>query len=252
MTFRDSEAVYRSVAEGFAELADTYDARLSGNPVPLLESTETLAALPDLTDATVADFGCGTGRYTIQMARLGASYVTGVDLVPEMLTVAMRKARRVSDGETLPIRWARADLTQPLPFEDAALDAAVCALVMTYIADPVLAFTEMARTLKRGGVLVVSDYHPHSLYAARAASSAVGRRDYAPYLRCTTASGEECRIARNVHRTADLLNAAKTAGLRLDHIAEPLCDSRLASTYAGLREMVGVPLALVLRFQKEL
>lgn len=252
MTFRDSEAVYRSVAEGFAELANTYDARLSGNPVPLLESTETLAALPDLTEAAVADFGCGTGRYTIQMARLGAAEVTGVDLTQEMLVIAARKARRAPDGETLPIRWEQADLTQSLPFEEAVLDAAVCALVMTYIADPVSAFTEMARTLKPGGVLVVSDYHPHSLYTARAASAAVGRRDYAPYLRCTTASGEECRIARHIHRTADLFAASRSAGLRLDHIAEPLCDTRLANTYAGLREMVGVPLALVLRFIKEI
>jgi hypothetical protein len=55
MISRDSEAVYRSAAEGFAELADTYDARMAGNPVLLLESTETLAALPDLTDVLAAD-----------------------------------------------------------------------------------------------------------------------------------------------------------------------------------------------------
>jgi ubiquinone/menaquinone biosynthesis C-methylase UbiE len=251
MISRDSEAVYRSAAEGFAELADTYDARMAGNPVLLLESTETLAALPDLTDVLAADFGCGTGRYAIQMCRLGAARVTGIDLVPEMLTVAARKARRAPDGDSLPVRWEQADLTDALPFPDASLDAAVCALTLTFIADLTAAFARMARTLKRGGALVVSDYHPHGLCAARAASAAVGRNDYAPYLRFTTADGEECRVAQQVHRTADLFAAAKSAGLRLDHIAEPVCDRRLANTYAGLLNMIGVPLALVLRFKKE-
>ena len=63
MPYSDDEAVYRTVLEAFAELADTYDARMAGTPTLLLESTETLSALPDLTDAAVADFGCGTGMH---------------------------------------------------------------------------------------------------------------------------------------------------------------------------------------------
>ena len=55
---------FLSPADAFTELADTYDARLSGNPVLLGESGAVMAMLPDLTPANrVADVGCGTGRY---------------------------------------------------------------------------------------------------------------------------------------------------------------------------------------------
>ena len=250
MSYHDSEAVYRSVLEAFAELADTYDARMAGAPTLLLESTETLSALPDLTDATVADFGCGTGRYTLQMARMGARSVTGMDAVPEMLAIAERKIRRADDGDELPLRWVRADLTEPLPMDPEMFDAALCSLTLSFLPAIETAFVEMARTLKPSGTLVVSDYHPYVLAAARASSIAAGRYDKAPYLRFTTAGGEECRVPQTVRTFSELFTAARAAGLTLDHIAEPVADRRLANTYAGIRDMVGVPLALILRFRR--
>jgi malonyl-CoA O-methyltransferase len=243
---RDSEAVYRPVAVGFAELADTYDARLAGNPLHLLESTEILAILPDLSGAQVADLGCGTGRHALTLARLGAASVTGIDLVPEMLKVASRKAHRAE----MEIRWTQGDLTGTLPISDGAFDVAVCPLVLSFLPEVRPAFAEMARILRPGGALVVSDYHPHGLHAARAASAAAGRRDHAPYLRFTTADGAECRIAQTPHRISDLFAAARAAGLILEHVAEPVCDRRLASAHTSLREMVGVPLTLILRFRR--
>ena len=73
----DDDASYLSVAEGFSRLADTYDARLAGHPTILLEQTETLAALPRLTDLRVGDIGCGTGRYALRLGEFGAGEVIG-------------------------------------------------------------------------------------------------------------------------------------------------------------------------------
>jgi malonyl-CoA O-methyltransferase len=244
---RDNEAVYKDAATGFAALADTYDARLAGNPLHLLESAETLAALPDLSGARVGDIGCGTGRYALDLARRGPAAVAGIDLAPEMLQAARRKARHAG----IDVRWEQGDLTGTLPVAGGAFDAAVCALVLSFLPDVRPAFTEMARVLRPGGALIVSDYHPHGLLTARAASAAAGRRDHAPYLRFTTADGSECRIAQTPHRTSDLLAAARQAGLELEHMAEPVCDRRVANTHACLRELAGIPLALVLRFRRE-
>jgi ubiquinone/menaquinone biosynthesis C-methylase UbiE len=108
MTNYEDGGVYRAAAEAFGEMADTYDARMAGSPVFLLETTETLSALPDLTDAAVADFACGTGRYAIQAARMGARRVVGVDAAPEMLDFARRKVARLPDGPELPLEWAAA------------------------------------------------------------------------------------------------------------------------------------------------
>jgi malonyl-CoA O-methyltransferase len=245
----DLDALYRTPADGFAELADTYDARLAGNPALLLESAAVLASLPDLSGARVADLGCGTGRYALQLARFGAREVAGIDLSPEMLRVARRKSERSEDGP-LPVTWREGDLCGCLPAEDNTFDAAVCALVVSFLPELAEPFHEIARVLRPGGTLVVSDLHPHGLCAARAASAAVGRRDHAPYLRFTAASGEEWRITRTPHTAADWFAAAQNAGLVLEQMAEPLADRRLASTYPTLRDQVGVPLALVMRFRR--
>lgn len=250
MGYYEDDGVYRGAAESFAEMADTYDARMAGAPVLLLESTETLSALPDLTDAMVADFACGTGRYAIQMARMGAYRVVGMDIAPEMLAMARRKVDRAEDGAELPITWEVGDITREIPAEDAFFDTAVCALTLSFLPDIRPALVEMARCLKPNGVLVISDYHPHGLMAARADSVAEGRRDKAPYLRFTTADGEECRVPQTPHTIADLFTTAREAGLTLEHIAEPTADRRLAYSYASIRNMVGLPLALVLRFRK--
>jgi malonyl-CoA O-methyltransferase len=244
--FRDTSAVYCSPQSGFSELADTYDSRLAGNPFHVLESTEVLAAMPDLHGRDVADVGCGTGRYALQMSRLGASSVTGIDSSPEMLATAIRKAQRLE----LPITWRIGDLTAEFPAAGEAFDVIVCAVVLSFLPDWAKPLAELGRVLRPGGTLILSDYHPHGLHQARATSLATGRRDNAPFFRFTTAAGEEYRIPQYPYRLADVFAAAQNAGLTLEHIAEPVCDRQLSNTNMSLREMVGVPLALILRFQK--
>jgi SAM-dependent methyltransferase len=64
----------------FAELGFTGSVRVA----ELLAS-----ALPDL-DQPVVDLGCGTGAVGRRLAELGVTTVDGVDLSPEMLTIAAR------------------------------------------------------------------------------------------------------------------------------------------------------------------
>jgi ubiquinone/menaquinone biosynthesis C-methylase UbiE len=245
----DHDALYLSPTDGFAELADTYDARLSSTPLLLLESGSVLAMLPELNGANrVADLACGTGRYAFQLAPLGPQEVIGIDLSPEMLTAARRKARRTE----LPITWQTGDLNGGLPLPDSSLDAAVCALALSFLPDLAPAFTEISRTLVPNGIFVLSDYHPQGLCMARAASQATFAKDRAPYFRFTSAGGQECRILQTPHTVSDLFTAAQAAGLSLEQILEPAVDHRLASTYGqGLRDKIGIPLALVMRFRKK-
>jgi len=242
---------YVSPLDGFSELAATYDARMAGSPLLLVESTATLSALPNLAGAVAGDIGCGTGRFALQMARMGAETVRGVDLAPPMLVAAEKKARKVGDLDDV-LTWETGDVGAPsgLPLGDEALDVAVCALVLTFTPDLAPAFGELARVLRPGGVLVVSDYHPHGLAEARAADLARGGRDRAPWTRFTSLGGEEWRIAQTPHSVSDYITTAQAAGLTLDCISEPSVDRRLAMTYSGLRDQIGVPLALVLRFVK--
>jgi SAM-dependent methyltransferase len=61
-----------------------------------------LCAIAREVGGPVLELGCGTGRFTLPLAREGFA-ITGLDVVPGMLALARQKA-----GE-LPIRWVEAD-----------------------------------------------------------------------------------------------------------------------------------------------
>jgi ubiquinone/menaquinone biosynthesis C-methylase UbiE len=241
--------LYLSPADGFNELAPTYDQRLAGNPLFALESTALLTIVPDLVGKSVADIGCGTGRLALQLARMGADRVIGVDLSAEMLAVAARKATR---GELEEVTsWKRGDILERLPLADASVDVVVCALTLSFLPNAASALREMARILAPGGAIILSDYHPHGLTQARAeALTRDGNKEKAPYLRFTSAGGDDCRIAQYVHTVSDLFRAGRDAGLSLCQLAEPVPDRQVSNSYAGLRNSGGVPLAIVVRFDR--
>ncbi|MBC8138441.1 MAG: class I SAM-dependent methyltransferase [Fibrella sp.] len=242
-------ALYLSPADGFDELSTTYDQRLAGNPLFALESGTVLSALPEINGKFVVDIGCGTGRFALQLSRMGAERVLGIDLSEEMLAVASRKAERGDLADF--VTWRRGDLLERLPLADNSADIVVCALTLSFLPEVRWVFRELSRVVSPGGSLVVSDYHPHGLAQARAeAIRHDGNKDRSPYLRFTSASGEECRIAQYVHTVSDLFLAGKEAGLTLTFLAEPIADRRISNTYPGLRESGEVPLAIIARFDK--
>jgi ubiquinone/menaquinone biosynthesis C-methylase UbiE len=93
----------------------------------------------------------GTGR-TLECYP-PAVEVTGVDLSPEMLVIARRRALDL--GRTVELREADAE---HLPFADETFDSAVCALSLCNIPDPVRALTELRRVLVQGGRLLLLDH----------------------------------------------------------------------------------------------
>ncbi|UUZ83361.1 class I SAM-dependent methyltransferase [Paenibacillus sp. P26] len=89
---------------------------------------------------------CGTGRTACYLAGLGYE-VTGVDLRPEMLA----KARRRAEQEGRTVTFVEGDICA-LPFEPASFDI-VLAESVTNFADIERAVAEYSRVLAPGGVL---------------------------------------------------------------------------------------------------
>lgn len=102
----------------------------------------------------VADLGCGTGQLTQALAPF-AGRVIGVDSSPAMLRSA--KARL---GGLPNVELRRGEL-EALPIEDGGLDAAFLVLVLPYLAEPVPVIREVARALKPGGRILITDLMPH-------------------------------------------------------------------------------------------
>jgi len=101
---------------------------------------------------TILDVGCGTGRSTLELARLAPSgSVLGVDLSAKML----ERARTVAQREGLTnVAFEQAD-AQVHSFPEATFDVAVSEFGAMFFADPVAAFANIRRSLRPGGRLAV-------------------------------------------------------------------------------------------------
>lgn len=137
-----------SVTEGYTGWADSYDTlsnALISAEEPLVE-----AVTADWPVGSALDAACGTGRHAERLAAAG-HHVVGIDATEAMLAVARRKAPtadfRVGDLEALPV-------------EDDSQDSASCALALTHLASPEVAIAELARVVRPGGRIVISDAHP--------------------------------------------------------------------------------------------
>ena len=111
-----------------------------------------LALLP--ADMVVADLGCGTAAAAAQLA----PHVKRVIAVDN--SAAMLKAARKRTADLANVELRRGDLSS-LPIEDAACDAAILLLALTYVEDPSAVLAEAGRILKTGGRAVVVDLLPH-------------------------------------------------------------------------------------------
>ena len=99
----------------------------------------------------VLEIGVGTGRnlyfYPTEVC------LTGVELSPNMLEIARRRARESGIEVDL-----RAGDAQHLPFPDARFDTVVATLALCTIPDDRRAVTEMARVLRPGGRLLLLEH----------------------------------------------------------------------------------------------
>lgn len=156
-------------------------------------SVDMLASYPELTEefyqtildlcrplvgkSTVAlDVGCGFGRMTLELSRLGARTVIGLDSSAQMIEEAIRFATAKGDipvrlnlagGKTVP---AKVTLPSPvkncafvvgdaqrLPFRDNVFDLALCLNLIDRVPKPTQVVDELDRVLKSAGRLIISD-----------------------------------------------------------------------------------------------
>jgi ubiquinone/menaquinone biosynthesis C-methylase UbiE len=115
-----------------------------------------IAQLDPNGEEKILDFGCGTGTLTLMIKQAGAGcFVYGIDIDPQVLEIAQRKARR--DG--VDVHLIRYDGVT-LPFPEGNFDKLVSSLVLHHLShdEKNLLLRELYRVLKKGGVLHVMDF----------------------------------------------------------------------------------------------
>lgn len=98
----------------------------------------------------VLDAGCGTGIYSVELARRGGR-VKAVDYSSEMIGQARAKALK----EDLHIDFVKADALK-LPFPDGHFDLVISVCMLCFLKERDAALLEMKRVLKPGGRIAIA------------------------------------------------------------------------------------------------
>lgn len=141
-------ATYRNYSGTAAELYESFFVPTIATPV----SRELLRTAALQPGERVIDVACGTGVITRaaaeQVAPTGS--VTGVDLAPDMITVA-----EGTPAGGAPITWHQSN-AESLPLPDGFYDVALCQMGLMFMDDPGGALRELHRVLTPGGRVAIN------------------------------------------------------------------------------------------------
>lgn len=202
---------------------------------------EALIRFLDPGTGTALDVGCGEGRVSRELRKLGYR-VTASDPVKPMIDAA-REANSADEYATA--------AAESLPFGNGAFDLVVAYNVLMDVDDVPAAVRECRRVLKPNGVLFISLVHPF-----RDRGRFTSPEVEAPFMLNDTYygrirfDGEEKRNGLSMHFAGwsqpleDYVTALENAGLAITALREPVPDH---PNNARLKQWTRVPMFLWLK-----
>lgn len=213
---------------GYGLWAESYDAL--PNPLVDLEEPVVRSIIDRLPPGVAIDAACGTGRHAAYLLERGHS-VIAVDSSESMLAKARERilAADIRSGSLLELRIA-----------DAFADLALCALALTHFAELDLPIAQLARVVRQGGHVILSDVHPIAVATGAHA-----------FFRST--DGSRGMVKNHVHWPSHYLKAFRSARLAVVDCVEPQIDKATverinpSSTTKHWTEqaLLGLPFALI-------
>jgi len=229
------DAPEMDVASGYGAWAATYD--VLPNPLIRVEEPVVRAMIDELPVGRALDAACGTGRHAAYLRSRGWE-VLGIDQSPEMLEKAADRVRGMD--------FRIGDLAR-LPVESASVDLAVCALALQHVPDLGPPIAELARVVRPGGHVVLSEFHP--MMTALGGKALFARGD-----------GSYALVRSYIHSVGGYLSAARATGLEIERCVEPVWAEVDAQIMAGplfplapdafRGAFVGLPGAIIWRFRR--
>lgn len=222
-----------SNAEAFAAWAPMYEGQQ--NPLLMLEERYLSRLLPDTSGKSVMDVGCGTGRWLRYFARAGAASLCGIDGSTAMLEAA-------ASCQPANARLIRADLPR-IPMESDSMDLAMASFVLSYVKELENCASELARVIRVGGDLFVSDMHPDT-------AATLG------WSRSFSDGGRRYQLAFENRQIAEVIHIMGSKGFVLVACIEPFFGTSERELFhrcgkdAAWRAVDGMPPVYLLHFRR--
>jgi len=173
----------------------------------------------------VLDLGCGPGKPGVRLARASGAELIGISISTEDVRLANERAR--AEGLHDRARFQHANM-MALPFEDNSFDHVMAIESIVHIPDRAQVLTEVARVLRPGGRVVLTDFVVRG-------DAAKNRGAY--YDQTLVEVFDSWRTAPPV-TAEDYRSFATTAGLVVDEINDITENVKYTGlkTYLALRE----------------
>lgn len=142
----------------FNDIAPTYDRlnHILSLDIDKLWRKRVVRIVRQLGAKHIMDMATGTGDLAIALARkIDGSTIYGADFSSEMLAVAKQKIEQLGLSERINLTECNAE---DIPLVDEAVDAATVAFGVRNFEHQKEALTEMMRTIKHGGHLIVLEF----------------------------------------------------------------------------------------------
>ena len=186
-----------NIPEAYDYWSSTYDT--VENLTRDLDRIITRDSLADFQCKTILEIGCGTGKNTALLAKVGKQ-VLALDISRRMIRKAVEKLGSES------ITFSIADINNQWPCADGYFDLVVCNLVLEHIEGLDYVFSQAFRSLVEGGHFFVCELHPFRQYQGTKARFESKQGTY--------------EIQAFIHHLSDYLEAAKVSGLKLQECKE--------------------------------
>lgn len=211
---------------------------------------ETLrSVLPDFTEKTVLDLGCGYGWHCLYAYHQGAKEVLGIDSSQRMLEVARKKAAG------LPIVYRQMGMEEIRNIH-TEFDIVLSSLAIHYIADIRTLFQAIYDCLAEDGIFVFSAEHP--VFTAHGSQDFIydetGHIKHFPVDRYFEEGIRHANFLQEdvikYHRTlTTYLNTLLQIGFILDAVMEPQPSQALLEQ-PGMKDELRRPMMLIVRARK--
>jgi ubiquinone/menaquinone biosynthesis C-methylase UbiE len=198
------------------------------NPLMRAEQVAMAKYWPEVAGVRALDLACGSGRYSQLLSDGGAAEVIALDFCLPMLM-------QVSNGAKVCASM------MCLPFADDTFDVVISGLALGHADDVHSWMAEIARVLRKGGVLLYSDFHPEAarMGLTRSFKSQDDQTHSVPHRYFDVATQRE---------------AVKAANLSLDALHEIRVGAELQEPFPKsedfYRRWHGLPIVLVMRARK--